>query len=729
MTRPIAAQRVAPEYVPMAGTAGESAGHPSAGAADAPTSAEFRSALATALGARPAETGRDGATSTKRARGGRSANESSDGAQERAQESAGRAGGTHSDLRSTSGDASHGRASTLAPDVRETFIGMLQGNLEHGDEPDGGIVAAARGETSRGDESAADAAVVHEFVASSLEIATAPVDASPELPAVPPTSIALPGSVEAAGVPGTASVDVISEAAGRRDPMSVRRDLAALAPEFRGRLERIIERMESEYGYTVEVVETTRSQERQDALFAQGRSRPGPIVTWTRASNHGEGRAADVVIDGSYGNAPAYARLAQVAREEGLRTLGPRDPGHVELPAGASAKGDGAVVTRAFVPEVVAAPAKPSVVAAPAKPSVVAAPPAAAIPRLARSAVDPRVAGVATDVNAGSRMAAADADLRALVAERSALPVTGRRVAGEPLMTESAMPAGQVARANQVAGVAQVAAVATIASVATVARVATVGDARRTEGAKGTGGDAPTLAQVLTGIDVPVRERVVSARAQAGEHQSSGNRREREQPEAVLSAFTAHEGGEDVRALLSRELPRIELGDSLSAAPVAGLSRSDATERIARVLRMQEAAGDRPLSSVLLRLDNPEGGEDRIRIDLRGNAVGATLDMSDPRTAEQLRSHASELQQSLQRQGLDGEPMVFRSASRITDSAAYSLSAGAAERDMTRAASATASDGGGFTAKDSRNQPHAHERDGTDQQRSRQRRDGKGEQK
>jgi hypothetical protein len=45
--------------------------------------------------------------------------------------------------------------------------------------------------------------------------------------------------------------------------------------------------------------------------------------------------AADLLVDGSYDNAVGYAHLAQIAREEGLRTLGPRDPGHVELPTGA----------------------------------------------------------------------------------------------------------------------------------------------------------------------------------------------------------------------------------------------------------------------------------------------------------------------------------------------------------------------------------------------------------
>jgi Flagellar hook-length control protein FliK len=171
--------------------------------------------------------------------------------------------------------------------------------------------------------------------------------------------------------------------------------------------------------------------------------------------------------------------------------------------------------------------------------------------------------------------------------------------------------------------------------------------------------------------------------------------------------------------------PRLE-GASGDGSPVAGLARSDATERIARVLRLQEAGSDRPLSSVLLRLDNPDGGEDRIRIDMRGRSIGATLDVADARAAEHLRAHVPELQEALQRQGLEGEALVIRSASRTTDAGTLSASAASAERDLARAASATASDGGGSTARDSRNPPRgSHEREGTDQQRSRQRRDGK----
>lgn len=117
-------------------------------------------------------------------------------------------------------------------------------------------------------------------------------------------------------------------------PEAVRIDtsLDRLDPEFRRRLERVMERMRNEYGHEVRLVEGFRDAARQEYLYAQGRTRPGPIVTWTLDSAHQHGRAADLLVDGRYDNPEGYARLAQVAREEGLRTLGPVDAGHVELP-------------------------------------------------------------------------------------------------------------------------------------------------------------------------------------------------------------------------------------------------------------------------------------------------------------------------------------------------------------------------------------------------------------
>ena len=94
---------------------------------------------------------------------------------------------------------------------------------------------------------------------------------------------------------------------------------------------RVMERMTAEHGHTVEVVEGYRTPERQRQLYAQGRSAPGPIVTWTTESRHSEGLAVDLRVDGTWKAPEAYAHLQRIAREEGLGTLGMRDPGHLEL--------------------------------------------------------------------------------------------------------------------------------------------------------------------------------------------------------------------------------------------------------------------------------------------------------------------------------------------------------------------------------------------------------------
>ncbi len=134
--------------------------------------------------------------------------------------------------------------------------------------------------------------------------------------------------------PQTTAVGTTSmvASAGAMDVRTPLRSVDTIDPELRMRMERVIERMKSEYGHDVTIVETVRSQDRQDWLFAQGRDRDGPIVTWTRESAHTRGEAVDVLIDGDYENDKAFARLQQIAREEGLRTLGLKDPGHLELP-------------------------------------------------------------------------------------------------------------------------------------------------------------------------------------------------------------------------------------------------------------------------------------------------------------------------------------------------------------------------------------------------------------
>lgn len=68
-----------------------------------------------------------------------------------------------------------------------------------------------------------------------------------------------------------------------------------LFPEFRRKLEVVLREVADHTGEPWVIVEGYRSQARQDWLYAQGRSRPGPVVTWMRLTRwHGTGLAADL---------------------------------------------------------------------------------------------------------------------------------------------------------------------------------------------------------------------------------------------------------------------------------------------------------------------------------------------------------------------------------------------------------------------------------------------------
>ena len=75
-----------------------------------------------------------------------------------------------------------------------------------------------------------------------------------------------------------------------------RANLAGVHPDLRRVIERAIEITEVDFM----VIEGVRSDERQLELYAQGRTKPGPIVTWTLNSKHkrkadGFGHAADLL--------------------------------------------------------------------------------------------------------------------------------------------------------------------------------------------------------------------------------------------------------------------------------------------------------------------------------------------------------------------------------------------------------------------------------------------------
>jgi peptidoglycan L-alanyl-D-glutamate endopeptidase CwlK len=82
-------------------------------------------------------------------------------------------------------------------------------------------------------------------------------------------------------------------------------------------------------GHRIRVSEVYRPQARQDALYAQGRTKKGPVVTWTRKSKHTERKAMDVYcLNCTYSDiVPIFAKYG-IVRDPVLIKLG--DFGHFD---------------------------------------------------------------------------------------------------------------------------------------------------------------------------------------------------------------------------------------------------------------------------------------------------------------------------------------------------------------------------------------------------------------
>jgi len=87
------------------------------------------------------------------------------------------------------------------------------------------------------------------------------------------------------------------------------------------------------------ITETYRSQERQNYLYAQGRTRPGQIVTWTLNSNHKSRLAWDIAVGPpqSLYDVTTLTRVGAIARKLGITWggdwVGSIDRPHFEVKA------------------------------------------------------------------------------------------------------------------------------------------------------------------------------------------------------------------------------------------------------------------------------------------------------------------------------------------------------------------------------------------------------------
>lgn len=116
-------------------------------------------------------------------------------------------------------------------------------------------------------------------------------------------------------------------------------EIAELLPEVQP-LARQLVHQAAAAGVVIKIISAYRSYDEQNALYAQGRSKPGPIVTNANGgySNHNFAIAFDIGVfeNGKYmGNSPSYAKVGPIGRALGLAWGGDwksiKDTPHYEL--------------------------------------------------------------------------------------------------------------------------------------------------------------------------------------------------------------------------------------------------------------------------------------------------------------------------------------------------------------------------------------------------------------
>jgi hypothetical protein len=421
-------------------------------------------------------------------------------------------------------------------------------------------------------------------------------------------SLAAAASPDAAKVDGPSTPESVKPTAVA-DSFPIDRDPANLDPQFRQRLDRVISRMENEFGHKVQMVEGFRSPQRQKAIYAQGRTQPGPVATWTTDSLHSRGRAADLQVDGSWDNPAGYARLQQVAKEEGLGVLGSKDPGHLELPA------DGGSRNRAGGSAGRENSSSASYLAGPA--------------RVARVASTARVARPAA-VGA-SRIPPANATLQPSAGPTQvSSSVTGPEgSASVPEGSKSSLPEAPKVLNFPIPKI-------------TVDMPET--------GATRTAGN-PSMSQE-------------ASFPQPGQEISGRPRTEpTEEPEVLKMDASPQPPRSGNEPNLAADGSRFQ-----GARPITGVEavqRPTTADRVQDILAAGETWDTQAAGRLLVDLDNADGAGTRLRLALRGSELAGTLDLADPVLAGRMRQRIGELHEALSRQGLDSKGLEARAITGI----------------------------------------------------------------
>jgi hypothetical protein len=421
--------------------------------------------------------------------------------------------------------------------------------------------------------------------------------------------------------------------------------LESLDPEFRTRLERVIARMEGEFNNQIDIVETGRTIERQAELFAQGRTRPGPVVTWTLDSQHLNGRAADVQLNSTWNDPKAYSLLERIAQEEGLRTLGPKDPGHIEIAspsvASASPERDGRKElstprpvppsTRARVPTRagIARIAGVARVASVARPGFSASPAARSIRMTSPAATDVSPAVKDAPLPDAPRPIPLPTHRPNEVITETvarALPEVMERLEASTRNARSGAPPPAVSPARPAETPAIVSPQRTMGETAQATRPEIV---------------------TMNALEATLSQRMERPRSPRSEPGTAEvNPATSARPETAIN-MTSGSG------------PGLEAGSNGApmSAPIAGPAPgADGLERVQKVMELQEQA---PASS-RIEVRDLDGQGTRLRMRMVGNALDARLDVQDQGTLQRMRDRVDQLHRSLEGKGIEVRNLDLR---------------------------------------------------------------------
>jgi len=432
----------------------------------------------------------------------------------------------------------------------------------------------------------------------------------------------------------TTTTDVASATVAGASPTAVNSSIATLNPALQEKLARVISRMRDETGHDVQVTETYRSQSRQNALYAQGRQTAGAVVTWTQSSKHTQGRAVDVTLDGGRASADAYTALQRIANEEGLRTLGAKDPGHLELPSKSAATGQA-------LNDMMSVPDEPADASGPRQVSVARLAQVATIERATNESGSARVARVATvakvasvaQVASGKAVAMGDATGDSNDAVAPPTPTSDTAALTQQSSTRPGQKAFEISHLD---------------------RLSDAVNASRVEDASGTTQSGTNKNPAKPQMAAAAVQFRAPAIGRSGDN-SQAFSRDRQSSDRSAGGYTP--------------MPfRTTAPAPFSVAEVATQLTSTASQRAERIMAAQDAPA-RPLSEIVLSVDAGNGTTDRIQVALRGSTVSATIDAADHRAADAMRVHSDDLVRSLTKDGVDVETVRVRSSAPTTNAA------------------------------------------------------------